>query len=124
MANGKSLDAIDRYKCKEESAICQIVNHETMKKQHLHVKRTLKAPRMGALDKIVVPQPVVTTDDDHDKITWCPVTDPSDVEDVLFRQNHRHLLQSTISVFARGPILELLGEHCSNGDEIPKEISI
>lgn len=89
-----------------------------MKKQHLHVKRTLKAPRMGALDKIVVPQPVETTDDDHDKITWCPVTDPSNVEDVLFRQNHRHLLQSTISVFARGPISELLGEDCSNGDEI------
>lgn len=89
-----------------------------MKKQHLHVKRTLKAPRMGALDKIVVPQPVETTDDDPDKITWCPVTDPSDVEDVLFRQNHRHFLQSTISVFARGPISELLGEDCSNGDEI------
>lgn len=75
-----------------------------MRKQHLQVKKTLKAPRMGALDRIVVPQPTETTEDDQEKITWCPVTDPKDVEAVLFWQNHRHLLQSTVSVFTRGPI--------------------
>lgn len=73
---------MDRYKCKEDSAIRQIVNHERMKKQHLHVKKTLKSPRMGALDKIVVPQPIETNEDDPEKITWCPVTDPKDVEAV------------------------------------------
>ena len=67
MANGKSLDAMDRYKCAENSPICQIVSHETMTKQYAHIKASLKDPRSGALDKIVVSQPTVTTDKDPDK---------------------------------------------------------
>ncbi|GFH50470.1 hypothetical protein CTEN210_06946 [Chaetoceros tenuissimus] len=118
MANGKSLDAMDRYKCAETSAIHQIVNHETMTRQYAHIKATLKDPRTGALDKIVVPQPTKTTDKDPDKITWCPVVEPKDIEDVLFRQNHRHLLQSIVSIFARGPISKLLGEDCCNAKDI------
>ena len=30
----------------------------------------------------------------------------------------RHLLQSTVSIFARGPISELLGEDCCNSEDI------
>ncbi|GFH56253.1 hypothetical protein CTEN210_12729 [Chaetoceros tenuissimus] len=118
MANGRSLDAMDKYKCEEKSAIRQIVNHEKISKQHASVKKSLATERRGALDRIVVPQPTETTKKDPEKITWCPVVDPKDIEDVLFRQNHRHLLQSNISVFARGPISDLLGEECSNADDI------
>ena len=118
MVNGRSLNAMDKYKCQEKSAIRQIVNHEKISKQHASVKKSLATERRGALDTIVAPQPTETTDKDPDKITWCPVLDPKDIEDVLFHQNHHHLMQSTISVFARGPISDLLGDDCSNADDI------
>lgn len=45
-------------KCQEKSPIRQIVNHEKIIKQHSQVK---KSSRHGALDKIVVQQPIETT---------------------------------------------------------------
>lgn len=83
MANGQSLDTMDKYKCEQKSAIRQIVNHEKILKQHWAVKKSLATERRGALDRIVVPQPTETTEKDPYKISWCPVVDAKDVEDVL-----------------------------------------
>ena len=106
------------WNIKASKAILVIRDAEKSKRVHKKQRYFLNPQQKGGIRQLLVPAPKtnITSKESNitDPDTQYEVEDQNQMFDILLRQNFRHLLKSSKSLFTQGELIEKIGVHAEN----------